>query len=71
MFAIDEAKGYVLLLACTVFRHRADRWLHYGNGHFYRPHQKDDGRLYFQSVHTCGGTPSQVWVGGVPHPRSR
>ena len=21
----------------------------------YRPHPKDDGRLYFQSVHTCGG----------------
>ena len=50
---------------------------------FYRPHPKDDGRLYFHFVHTCrgGGTPSQVWVGGypisglgrgwgVPHPRS-
>ena len=36
---------------------------------FYRPHPKDDGRLYFQSVHTCGGgggTPSQVWVGVYP-----
>ena len=51
--------------------------------YFYRPHPKDDGRLYYQSVHTCGGggtpsqvsvrggTPSQVQVGGVPHPRSR
>ena len=32
-------------------------------------HPKDGGRLYFQSVHTCGGggdTPSQVWVGGYP-----
>ena len=32
-------------------------------GNIYRPHPKDDGRLYFQSVHTCGGrggTPSQV-----------
>ena len=27
---------------------------------FYRPHPKDDGRLYFQSVHTFGG--------GVPDP---
>ena len=39
--------------------------------HFYRPHPKDDGRLYFQSVHTCGGeggTWSQVW--GVPSHRS-
>ena len=31
--------------------------------HIYRPHPKDDGRLYFQSVHTCGG-------GGVLHLRS-
>ena len=30
--------------------------------YYYRPHPKDDGRLYFQSVHTCGG---------VPHLRSR
>ena len=22
---------------------------------YYRPHQKDEGRKYFQSVHTCGG----------------
>ena len=41
---------------------------------FYRPHPKDDGRLYFQSVHTCRGeggwgTWSQV-QGGVPGPRS-
>ena len=34
------------------------------HAHFYRPHPKDDGRLYFQSVHTCGGR-------GVPRPRSR
>ena len=38
---------------------------------YYRPHPKDDGRLYFQSVHTFGGGPqvqvewgSQVQVGG-------
>ena len=31
---------------------------------------KDEGRKYFQSVHTCweGGTPSQVWTGGYPIP---
>ena len=44
-------------------------WYHY------RPHPKDDGRLYFQSVHTCGGGtrsslgrgggyPIQPWTGG-------
>ena len=46
---------------------------------YYCPHPKDDGRLYFQSVHICrgggctppqvwvgGDTPSQVWVGGTP-----
>ena len=41
----------------------------------YRPHPKDEGRYYFQSVHNCGGeggtpscrqggTPSQVQIGG-------
>ena len=41
---------------------------------FYRSHAKDDGRLCFQSVHTCrggggggGGYPSQVKTGeGLP-----
>ena len=45
---------------------------------YYRPHPKDDGRLYFQSVHTWGGgspgpgrggTRSQI-TGGVPSLRS-
>ena len=34
-----------------------------GDISYYRPHPKDDGRLYFQSVHTCNGE-------GVPHLRS-
>ena len=34
---------------------------------YYRPHLKDDGRLYFQSVHTLGGYPIQPWTeGGYP-----
>ena len=33
------------------------------NPSFYRPHPKDGGRYYFQSVHTCEEE-------GVPHPRS-
>ena len=42
-------------------------WSHWGWQYvYYRPHLKDDGRLYFQSVHTLGG--SQVsnffWGGG-------
>ena len=38
--------------------------LHFSN--IYRPHPKDDGRLYFQSVHTWGGEgyPIQPWTGG-------
>ena len=37
----------------------------------YRPHPKDDGRLYFHFVHTCRGgggssTLYQVLVGGYP-----
>ena len=40
---------------------------------FYRPHPKDDGRQYFQSVHTCGGVVpiSGPDRGGLPHHRSR
>ena len=43
--------------------------------YFYRPHPKDGGRYCFQFVCQStprrggGVTPSQVWVGGVPHPR--
>ena len=35
---------------------------------YYHPHPKDDGRLYFQSVHTLGGYPIQPWTGGGPNP---
>ena len=55
-----------------------------GASNFYHPHPKDDGRLYFQSVHTCGGGVPQFPISGlgrgypipgpgrgVPHPRSR
>ena len=63
---VGRVMGYVLILS-----------FEYDN---YRPHPKDDGRLYFhfvcQSTHGGGGTWSQVWggtpsqVGGVPGLRS-
>ena len=63
-------------LSRSLFLKRIYLW----NITYYRPHPKDDGRLYFQSVHTLGGgTPYQVrggypisgLGGGVPHLRSR
>ena len=48
----------------SLFSHKNCRPAKFEAADFYRPHPKDGGRLYFQSVHTCGG------VGGVPHPRS-
>ena len=47
----DDEYNYISFLTKTGF-------------YYYRPHPKDDGRLYFQSVHTWGGSQVQVQVGG-------